>query len=48
MLLPLANIMVFLLQFSVEKEEAIIWTGAAVIPYLSLSLRTEYLMRIVR
>ena len=31
MLLPLANIMVFLLQFSVEKEEAIIWTGAAVI-----------------
>ena len=48
MLLPLANIMVFLLQFSVEKEEAIIWTGAAVIVHLSLSLRTEYLMRIVR
>ena len=31
MLLPLADIMVFLLQFSVEKEAAIIWTGAAVI-----------------
>ncbi|HEE9033823.1 metallophosphoesterase [Bacillus cereus] len=31
MLLPLADIMVFLLQFSVEKEAAIIWTGAAVL-----------------
>lgn len=31
MLLPLANITVFLLQFSVEKEAAIIWTGAVVL-----------------
>lgn len=31
MLLPIADITVFLLQFSVEKEAAIIWTGAAVL-----------------
>lgn len=48
MLLPLANITVFLLQFSVEKEAAIIWTGAAVLAAFILSLRTEYLMHIAR